>query len=96
MERKIVQVIYAPHTVENNAGVKFQNYELIKVGDERDSLIPGAAYRICIEITKHVDGGERYVEVKFNDGTYEHIFDYVRVVLADEITYNRITGETEK
>ena len=96
MERKIIQVLYSRHLDINNAGVTFHNHDIIRVGDQRDSMIPGAVYRTCIEITKHVEGEEKYIEAKFNDGTYEHIFDYFHIVLADEMTYNRITGNTEK
>ena len=66
------------------------SYEFIRVGDDATSFIPGATIRTCIEI-KHVKTKEEdYVEVTFNDDTFDRIYNYTKIVYAYEMVYNRI------
>ena len=93
MEQRIIYVKYNSYEVMNELGERFMNFEFIKIGDERDSFIPGATYRKCIAL-KFIDNETgKHVMVTYNDGTYDHIYDYTHITYADEMTYNRIIGE---
>ena len=88
--KHIVEVIFNTHFLPD-VGV---NWEAFRVGDEYNSYIPPATIRTCIGI-EHVkdDDGNSCVDIEFNDGTYDRIYKFDKITLADEKIYSRIVGE---
>lgn len=70
------------------AGMNFHEYT---IGYPYDSHIPGASVRRCIEM-KYVEK-EGYVEVMFNDDTFDRVYNFTHLIFAKEYVYNRILGE---
>jgi len=86
---KIIAVTYNFHHHPKHG----MSYEFMRIGEDADSFIPGATVRTCIEI-KHVKKkDEDYVEVIFNDDTFDRIYNYTKIVFGHERVYNRIIGE---
>jgi len=87
MEDKIIKVMFNFHQ-HPVVGLNFHEYT---IGFGYESMIPGASTRRCIEI-KHIEE-KGYVEVKFNDDTFDRIYKFFHLVFAEEYVYNRILGE---
>lgn len=72
------------------------NREYYKIGENYIGYVGSMASRRCVGL-KHVndDRGD-YVEARFNDGTFDRIYNYTKIVWASEPTYNRIIGEDDE
>lgn len=69
------------------------NREFYKVGDTTITYMPGATERKCIELKEGKDDHGAYVEARFNDDTFDRVYNHVKVVYAEENAFNRIIGE---
>lgn len=87
MENKLIKVMFNFHH-HPVVGMNFYEYT---IGYDYDSYIPGALTRKCIEM-KHIEK-EGYVEVMFNDDTFDRIYNFTHLIFAKEYVYNRILGE---
>ena len=86
-----ISVIYNFH----HHPVHGMNFENITLGEDRNSFIPGAFTRTCIAIRHVKNKTEDYVEVAFNDDTFDRIYNYTRIIFAKENVYARILPNYE-